>query len=123
MKLFDPRAALAEIRNQNGPPATIATTATQTPIGGPNVANVAIVATPQSEIPKIADQPEQPLADDMRHGFAVNGSPRTWDGNIVSLEDWRKLSEWQKHGPNGRMWCAVCRAWVIECKHIKEQQR
>jgi hypothetical protein len=35
----------------------------------------------------------------MRHGFAVNGYPQTWTGNVVSLDAWRRLSERERHGP------------------------
>ena len=51
------------------------------------------------------------LPNDMRHGFAINGQPMTWTGNIVSLDAWRELSEWQKHGQNGRMWNGRTRKW------------
>lgn len=47
-----------------------------------------------------------------RHGRSVNGNPKTWTGRIVSLDEWRKLSEWDRHGPDGRLFCGICRAWV-----------
>ena len=48
---------------------------------------------------------------DMRHGFAVNGHPKTWTGNIVSLHAWRRLSEWERHGPDGRVWDGITKQW------------
>lgn len=119
MKLFDPRAALLEIRNQSGRPATIATIATKTTSNGPSVADVATVATPPIESPKSAEQAGQQGMDDMRHGFSISGSPKTWTGRIVCSEEWWRLSEWQKHGPDGRIWCADRRAWV---KSIHQEQ-
>ncbi len=74
MKLFDPYAALAEIEKQTPTPATSATIATQTPNDTPNVAKVASVAASRPEIGKNASQPQ---VNDMRHGFAINGHPKT----------------------------------------------
>jgi hypothetical protein len=53
----------------------------------------------------------QPQNTDMRHGFAINGHPKTWTGNIVSPDAWRRLSEWEMHGPNGRMWDGRTKKW------------
>ncbi|PTX75816.1 hypothetical protein [Sulfitobacter mediterraneus] len=112
MKLFDPRAELAEIRKQRPTAATPATSATQTAKTHPHVAKVADVAVPRPEISEIP-------TNDMGHGFAINGHPKTWTGNIVSLDAWRGLSDWERHGPNGRVWCGVCREWIADCEHIK----
>jgi hypothetical protein len=38
-------------------------------------------------------------------------APRTWTGRIVSLDEWRRLTEWEKHGPNGRQWCGITKQW------------
>jgi len=111
MKLFDPRAALAEIRKQGPTPATPATSATQTIQNPPNVAKVADVAAPQAEIRKTEGRGDQTRTNDMRYGFAINGHPKTWTGNIVSLDAWRGLSEWERHGPNGRMWDGRTKKW------------
>lgn len=54
---------------------------------------------------------------EMCHGFAVSGRPRTWTGQIVSLDEWRKLTAWQKHGADGQLWCGVCKSWVHQCDH------
>lgn len=42
----------------------------------------------------------------------VTGRPMTWTGRVVSLDAWRRLSAWEQHGPAGRLFCGVCRAWV-----------
>jgi hypothetical protein len=111
MKLFDPHAALAEIRKEGPTPATPATSATQAPQNPPHVAKVADVAAFRPEISKSADNAKHSQLQDMRHGFAVNGHPKTWTGNIVSLDAWRRLSEWERHGPNGRVWDGITKQW------------
>ncbi len=52
--------------------------------------------------------------DDTRHGFALNGHPKTWTGNIVSLDAWRQLSEWDRHGPDGRHWNGITKSWEAQ---------
>lgn len=53
------------------------------------------------------------IADASPHGIcALTGEPRTWTGRIVSLDAWRKLSDWDRHGPAGRLHCGICKAWV-----------
>ncbi|PWL33827.1 hypothetical protein [Marivita sp. XM-24bin2] len=47
-----------------------------------------------------------------RHGWSPGGSPLTWTGRPVSPAEWAKLSTWEKHGPDGRLWCGCCGAWV-----------
>jgi hypothetical protein len=122
MMLFDPRAALAEIRNQGPTPATPATSATPSAQYSLHVAKVAGVAAPQRKAIKAVDAREISPTDDMRHGFASNGYPQTWTGNIVSLAEWRGLTEWQKHGPDGRKWCGVCRIWTANCQHTAKEK-
>lgn len=63
------------------------------------------------------DEQEKPATqndDDMRHSFAFNGHPKTWTGNIVSLNQWRHLSEWDKHGSTGKLWNGLTRQWEAE---------
>lgn len=59
---------------------------------------------------------QQSSRDDgmFRHGRSVTGDPKTWTGRIVSLDAWRWLSDWDRHGPDGRLWCGICRAWVAQ---------
>ena len=54
-----------------------------------------------------------PEPDDFKHGFALNGYPKTWTGKIVSLEEWRRLSQWERRGPDGRLWNGKTRQWEI----------
>lgn len=128
MKLFDPRAALAEIDRkaqvvasgggtpkseiQDPTPATSATPATQEGKTDPHVANVADVAAPKRETSKISDPSNRLRTSDMKHGYAVNGHPKTWTGKVVSLDAWRHLSEWERHGPDGRLWCGITKRWI-----------
>ena len=101
---FDPRAELAKIRKAAPTPAT---SATQKPQNPPHVAKVADVAATQRQNAKTAPS-------DMRHGHAINGHPKTWTGNIVSLAAWRQLSDWEKHGPDARHWNGLTKSWEAQ---------
>ena len=49
-----------------------------------------------------------------RHGLGPNGNPRTWTGRVVSLDDWRRLSAWERHGSTGQLWNGMTRQWEPE---------
>ena len=102
---FDARAKLAEIEAR--PPATIATPATTQANPAPRVAEVASVATPLRSKPALRVAKVAGVATPSASG------PRTWTGRIVSLDAWRRLSDWERHGPNGRHWCGLCREWHL----------
>lgn len=116
--LFDVQSALAEILGTN--PATTATTATI----GPDVAGVAGVAAqrtqihPPAQVLPFAEKASVPAwTPDNSEVFphdvcAITGSPRTWTGKVVVLDEWRRLSEWDRKGPAGRLFCGLCREWV-----------
>lgn len=53
----------------------------------------------------------QHLPDDARYGASPGGRPITWDGKVVSRQAWSQLTEWQKHGPNGRVWSGKTHRW------------
>jgi hypothetical protein len=46
------------------------------------------------------------------YGESVGGRPLTCTGRVVSLDAWRSLTAWEKHGPNGWRWCGQSRAWT-----------
>lgn len=71
-------------------------------------------ARPSAPMPSQSDEP-------FRHGASVTGMPRTWTGRVVSLDEWRGLSKWDRHGPDGRMFCGACREWVMpgDCPHCE----
>lgn len=95
---FDVSAVLAEIEGgREAAPETPnrKTTATATPV---RVAEVASVATPPTQDRKATTAP----SDASAHGLSVGGRPLTWTGRVVSLDDWRSLTEWQRHGPKTR---------------------
>ena len=46
-----------------------------------------------------------------RHGRSVTGSPLTWTGRIVSLTEWRRLSEWERDGSTGKLWNGITQQW------------
>jgi len=47
-----------------------------------------------------------------RHGKSVAGWPLTWTGCPVRPEDWDNLSEWERHGSDGKYWCGWRWDWV-----------
>ena len=61
---------------------------------------------------KLVPLPVRPGANaDPLPDIAGNGRVRTWSGRVVSLDAWRKLSAWERHGPNGRHWDGRTRSW------------
>jgi hypothetical protein len=132
-----PESAQAELESADGPrpPATCATTVTRfaepyampatsaklTPDNAP-VSRRSEAQAPVDEIeapnvltftpPPIAPVPSRQSDDPFRHGRSAGGNPRTWTGRIVSLDEWRSLSAWNRHGPDGRLFCGICRDWV-----------
>ena len=61
-------------------------------------AKVASVATTSAAKPELEDR-------------TAGGRVQTWTGRVVSLADWRNLTEWERHGPNGRYWCRITHQW------------
>lgn len=124
---FDVQAALTralEVENQDtegGDTATMATMATNHEPDPESVTVVAIVATTPSQEINETNAAVGAKADgsDFKHGRSLTGRPRTWTGKIVSIEEWRSLSDWERDGPNGRIWCGQCQDWHIqgECPH------
>jgi hypothetical protein len=62
--------------------------------GVADVASFAAFATFQPR-PK-QEEPTKPVSS---YGESLGGRLLTWTGRVVSLDAWRKLSEWEKHGP------------------------
>ena len=112
MMWFDPHAKLAEIRARLPAPHAPAvrpvsqmsrmSQAPRAPDPAPRVADVADVATPR--LPK-------PETFPYGTGCNLGDAPRTWTGRVVSLAEWRSLTEWDKHGPNGRLWNGLTGKW------------
>lgn len=105
--MFDARAALAEILAEGA--ATPATPATN----GPNVAIVASVAAPSPE-PAQAAAPGAPAPTrdgSSPYGAGIAGGVRTWTGKVISLEEWQRLSNWERHGSTGKVWNGLTRQW------------
>lgn len=71
-----------------------------------------------SHRPDASQRPAQPPADTslrqdeaFPYGFAAGGRPKTWTGKVVSLAEWRQLSEWDKHGSTGQHWNGRAGRW------------
>ena len=67
---------------------------------------------------KLAESPTEDLVADIlpvsagcRERKSIGDRPITWTGKVVSLEEWRRLSEWERQGPNGRVWNGLARQW------------
>lgn len=99
---FDAQAALANIEEGALPPSDPPTQA--------GLAQIARLARPPVRNPEAAPRADTG-ADDFQHGFAFDGRPRTWTGRVVSVAVWRDLSEWERHGPNGRHWNGITKEW------------
>ena len=98
---FDTRAVLAKIENQPKTPATPATSATQPPKTRSHVADEAKVAGPVPEFEQSGSGPDpraRPASAAPPYGQSVGGRPLTWTGRVVSLDEWRGLSDWDRDG-------------------------
>ena len=65
---------------------------------------------PRGSNPEITPPRQKP--EIFPYGQAFGGRPKTWTGRVVSLEEWRGLSAWDKRGPDGRLFCGICRVWI-----------
>ena len=111
---FDLKAARARIEGKGHPApcygATRATRATQGPEIAAYVAQVARVACSTTPEPECL-APPQSCVEMFPHGSGVGGRPLTWTGRVVSLDAWRSMSEWERHGPQGRHWNGISLQW------------
>lgn len=130
--LFDVQAALAEVMKASPMSATTATTATNRAQPG-TVSQVSRLSqghtaeippasflddgkvattSPSAPNPEIALSFSEPSAFcGFPYGRAPNGNPRTWTGRIVSMEGWRTLSDWERHGSTDKVWNAMSECW------------
>ena len=129
MMWFDPYKALAKIEARaacDDPPSasrhpdlavvTEGGQAMPPADNGPRgIAQIARIARPPAQNPKIEREGARP--DDMAdgdaftHGKGINGTPRTWTGRVVSLDEWRRLSDWERHGSTGKLWNGLTQQW------------
>lgn len=79
---------------------------------GRQIAQIARIARPPASGPKNDDQPAPSVSRQDDPPLNADGYARTWTGRVVSLANWRALSDWDRHGPNGRLHCGICRQWV-----------
>lgn len=69
------------------------------------------IAASGHETQKPPSRPDKPQNGTFRHGKSLGGNPLTWAGKIVTLADWRTMSQWEKHGPDGRDWSGITNQW------------
>jgi len=102
---FDAQAALAKMGGDDAPPARYNPPK-------PHVAAVAGIA----EIAGCTVQKPEKTPSAVRpaspHGASIGGRPLTYTGRVVSLDAWRSLSGWEKHGPRGRLWDGRSKQWT-----------
>ena len=85
--------------------------------GPGKMAQTALVARTVAPKPEIAPEAAKPAnlvqaaPDAFAHGRSVAGNARAWTGRVVCLADWRKLSDWEKHGSTGKIWNGLTRQW------------
>ena len=54
----------------------------------------------------------QPMAETaFPHSQDLCGNPKTWTGLAVTLDAWRGMSDWDRHGSTGKVWNGLTRAW------------
>ena len=104
---FDAQAALRKLNTEPEPLATSATTATQSPANQLHVADVADVATPGGQYLRKPEPPELTSP----YGNTWGGRMKTWTGKIVSLDEWRSMLDWERHGSTGKVWNGLTRRW------------
>lgn len=133
MMWFDPYKALAEIEARglspedppcaSGQPVLSVVSEGGRPmppaaVGQGGIARIAQIARPPVQNPKIgreAARPEYlPAPEAFTHGRSVTGKPLTWTGRIVSLDAWRRLSDWERHGSTGKLWNGLTGQWEAE---------
>ena len=102
--------SLAEVENESQLPCDSVTKPDKTPLKQPAVGLCQVLSECQVGS---ADNLEAQCPDQFRHGFTFTGRPKTWTGKIVSLDEWRRLSAWDRHGPDGRVWNGKTRAWEV----------
>jgi len=110
---FDAKAARARIEARGATPADLPAATAISGLAGlaRGMAEIEKMQTP-SQFPKPAPQPPQkPSAETFPHGQSFTGQPKTWTGRIVSVEEWRTLTDWDRNGPNGQMWNGITRRW------------
>ena len=124
--LFDVQAALAEIMAADGcdscdscdSPAKESRKSQESQLERGEIPHPAKVLTfpPQPSPPApsgLGGAASLGIADDaLRALCSVTGRPVTWTGRVVPLDAWRRLSAWERLGPDGRLFCGICRAWV-----------
>ncbi|MEO0894211.1 MAG: hypothetical protein AAFY35_16540 [Pseudomonadota bacterium] len=45
------------------------------------------------------------------YGTSTGGRPLTWTGKVKSLAAWREITEWERHGPDGKHFSGEKMTW------------
>jgi hypothetical protein len=120
--LFDAYAALRKLEDGDEIPATSATLRHHEPQTAPVSQMSRVSQRATGGIKETTDEdhfaalqvlrpPESANSDARSYGTSPGGRPLTWTGRVVSLDAWRNLSEWERHGPQGRFWNGKTGKW------------
>lgn len=81
----------------------------------PSVCEVNSVKSVDSELDRVNRAPRSKAASEdllpTPYGKSAGGRILTYTGQVVSLDAWRELSQWEKHGSNGRRWNGLSQSW------------
>ena len=103
---FDAQAALAKIGGGDAPPSAPGMPGERET----KLAEIAGIAEYEAHASEIATSAaRQPMASP--YGKSPGGRPLTYTGCVVSLEAWRAMSAWERHGPRGQIWSGVNQRW------------
>jgi len=103
---FDAQAALVKIGGGDAPPSAPAMPDKRET----KLAEIAEIAVSEDRVPEIPPSAARQLMASP-YGESPGGRPLTYTGRVVSLEAWRCLSEWERHGARGRLWDREARQW------------
>lgn len=78
----------------------------------PLLSNVKRQESKNSAPVAVTPSPSPPAREPMLDQASVGGRPVTWTGRVVSLDDWRNMTDWERHGPRKKVWCGLNKRWV-----------
>ena len=98
----------AKRANPSGPNSTNSTISTPSAFMSDDACAQSVAPLPS------APPPSMPNSDCLFHGIVGNSYRRTWTGKVVSLDDWRQMTDWDQHGSTGKLWNGITRQWETD---------
>lgn len=103
---FDAQAALAKIGGGDAPPSAPVMPDKREA----KLAEIAGIAEYEAHASEIATSAARQLMASP-YGESPGGRPLTYTGRVVSLEAWRAMAAWERHGPRGQIWSGASQGW------------